>query len=132
MTFSHTCTLPNDATPQQVYDYVVAHLRKQWPNRAWENGFCQYRTSDGLMCAVGCLISDDIDTTEFIGSVSSLIRHFPELPSYIPNNCELLTRLQMVHDEEIVFSDKKRLEADLNSIASLFGLDYTPPEPSID
>ena len=48
---------------QQIFDTVVRHLHQQG-GPALEDGRCQYRTADGLKCAVGCLIPDEIDPYE--------------------------------------------------------------------
>lgn len=49
-----------DATAQQVFDQVVAHLRKQGrASKDYKTGGCFYRGPEGLKCAAGCLISDD-------------------------------------------------------------------------
>lgn len=44
---------------QEIFDKVVNHIRKQG-HPAVENGTCAYRTEDGSMCAVGCLITDEV------------------------------------------------------------------------
>jgi hypothetical protein len=43
---------------QEVFDFVVRFLRKQG-KPATTYSACRYRTSDGLACAVGCLIPND-------------------------------------------------------------------------
>lgn len=40
-------------------DKIEQHLIKQKARAATAGGSCRYRTEDGLMCAVGCLIADD-------------------------------------------------------------------------
>jgi hypothetical protein len=60
-----TITLANiDDTPlQEVFDAMLAHLRKQGckSERYGDNDrrFCMYRHPDGLKCAVGIFIADD-------------------------------------------------------------------------
>lgn len=39
-------------------DKIEQHLTQQKSRAATPGGSCQYRTEDGLMCAVGCLIAD--------------------------------------------------------------------------
>ena len=46
-------------TAQEVFDFVVNHLRTQGKQAVDRDGDCQYCTPDGLKCAVGCLIPDD-------------------------------------------------------------------------
>lgn len=45
---------------QEVFDYVVTHMFTQNQRSLLPDGSgCAYRGSDGRMCAVGCLITDD-------------------------------------------------------------------------
>lgn len=44
-------------TPLETLEKIARHLAVQ-NARAFDGTDCQYRTDDGLMCAVGCLISD--------------------------------------------------------------------------
>lgn len=46
-----------EATPQQVFDQVVTHMRTQKVQAKGAEG-CAYRTGT-LKCAAGCLIADD-------------------------------------------------------------------------
>ena len=41
---------------QILFDTIAGHLLNQ--NAKSENDTCQYRSSDGKMCAIGCLIDD--------------------------------------------------------------------------
>lgn len=45
---------------------IVEHLTKQ-KSRAADDGGCRYRTEDGKMCAVGCLIPDALYSPEIEG-----------------------------------------------------------------
>ena len=51
-------------TKQEVFDKVATHLLKQGEKAEYSTEFgepiCAYRTSEGLKCAVGCLIPDDL------------------------------------------------------------------------
>jgi hypothetical protein len=46
-------------TDQEIFDKVSTHLLQQ-NKPAMEDGRCRYRTSDGLSCAVGCLIAPEV------------------------------------------------------------------------
>lgn len=49
-------------TNQEIFDRVIAHLRKQGEPAFDDEGDCLYRTEINgrvLMCAVGCLIADE-------------------------------------------------------------------------
>lgn len=48
-----------DATAQQVFDQVVAHMIKQGERSIHLGSMCLYRSPTGLKCAAGCLIADD-------------------------------------------------------------------------
>lgn len=43
-------------TKQQIFNTVVAHLRKQGCKSSSPDGVCAYRMPDGRTCAIGCLI----------------------------------------------------------------------------
>lgn len=46
-------------TKQEIFNQVVNHLRAQGCAAKSDDGYCKYRTSDGLKCAAGCLIDDE-------------------------------------------------------------------------
>lgn len=62
-------------TAQEIFTKVVTHLRQQGrqamqgrdPVSEENVGLCMYRTHDGLMCAVGCLIRPEYYDHEFEG-----------------------------------------------------------------
>jgi hypothetical protein len=89
-------TLPQ-ATAQQVYDQVKAHLLKQMkkstnPIVLME---CLYRGANGLKCAAGCLISDE----EYSSNMEN--RTWKELvdKELVPaDHRALINMLQEVHD----------------------------------
>jgi hypothetical protein len=51
---------------QEVFDKVAKHLLTQG-EQAMVDNMCKYRTEDGRMCAVGCLIADDYYNEELEG-----------------------------------------------------------------
>lgn len=53
-------------TNQEIFDTVAVHLLTQNKRATKANcsTTCQYRTSEGLKCAVGCLIPDEKYTPE--------------------------------------------------------------------
>jgi hypothetical protein len=98
---------------QELFDKVASHLLKQNKRAATYDGrgACRYRTDDGLMCAAGCLIPDELyDKVGMEGlAVHSMLRATPALcshlglpsePSELMNDerLELLTALQGIHD----------------------------------
>ena len=120
---------------QDIFDKSSRHLLNQ-AARAVEkeksggmlvNGACRYRSSDGLMCAVGCLIPDELYDPSFeglgFGSNNELHAMFgidPDSPKRL-----LLMRLQKIHDE----SQPESWPELLNELAVTFGLGtYTVEE----
>ena len=92
--------LPENATRQQLFDVVAAHLLRQNKKSMDAAGFCMYRAPDGCKCAIGCLIPDEMyySYLEKRG-IRALAEHFI-VPAYIynPDNLPLLVALQRIHD----------------------------------
>lgn len=115
---------------QQIFDRVATHLLTQGrrslrfrPGSSLPEG-CAYRGTEGLRCAIGCLISDESYDPRMEGrSVHYLVEDnagratFPDLEPLWPHY-ELLRRLQKVHDE----SEPPFWLGQLRAIASEFGL----------
>jgi len=89
-------------TPQEIFDTVVDHLLSQGKKSSVD--VCMYRTSTGLKCAVGILISDsDYDSDMEFSAVDSLYSSQPIgiqewAQQKYPHDLKLLTRLQRLHD----------------------------------
>lgn len=91
-----------DATAQQVFDQVATHMLKQNAQSRSDDGFrCMYRGANGLMCAAGCLMSDeeyapymDKGTSYGGGSWISMVNK-GTIPRY---HLDLIARLQSTHD----------------------------------
>ncbi len=113
-------------TNQEIFDKVVAHLRKQ-NARSVMMLKCLYRGPNGLKCAVGCLISDDAYSrdleTRVVGAskVQSAL-----LASGVPNDettIDMLRSLQQTHD----YQDISNWEHYFMSIAERYNLKYSQP-----
>lgn len=102
-------TLANlaEATPQQVFDQVAAHLLQQNKQSKASlndkgNPGCAYRGDGGLMCAAGCLIADSeydpaMDkTTPKHGTAWSSLVGIGAVPS--TKHDDMIGRLQSLHD----------------------------------
>ena len=111
-----------DATAQQVFDQVAAHLLKQNAQSRSEDGWrCLYRGDKGMMCAAGCLIGDDEYKPFFDqgqsaggGSWAGMVNR-----GTIPgDHKELIGSLQKLHDCESPLSFKSALKrlADENGL----------------
>ena len=85
---------------QSLYEKMRTHLLAM-PGPAWDDaaGGCQYRTSDGNACLVGCLLTDEdareADDTLDEASVLAL-RYFPNVP-YV---AAFFDAAQGIHDRD--------------------------------
>lgn len=125
-------------TMQHEFDAVVEHLFKQG-RPAKQKHFCKYRTEDGLSCAVGCRIPDEMYTDDMEArNASYLIDGFNDgkysLPSELPAYKDMFTELQRVHDGwpnvgslEHPMYHKGDLDEELQRVAIKFGLTYNSP-----
>lgn len=108
------------ATPQQVFDHVVGHLRQQGVKcetltLVGKTG-CSYRNTQGLACAAGSLIFDD----DYVAAMEGT--GWEDATSYLPSaychHVELVEALQDAHDLFALgdWEDKFRLIAISHSI----------------
>ncbi len=101
-------------TPQEAFDKAILHLLTQG-KRAFRGGNCYYRLTDTsgkvLMCAVGCLIPDEMYQHEMENvSAVGLLEKFPALHDVLPNmdmtvGVNILTDLQRLHDRSTSWTD---------------------------
>ena len=103
-----------DATEQEVFDQVANHLLTQGKksedtksedtcrsNPYDDVNLCLYRSSDGLKCAAGCLISDDEYKPEFEQkNWPSLQEKFPHMITM--KHMDLIRQLQNIHDNLVI------------------------------
>ena len=109
-------------TNQEAFDKMVAHLRKQG-QKAQENGTCRYRTKEGLMCAVGCLLTD----AEYKRSMEGKgVEHMQHLYGVLQDlDPPFLAEMQDTHDAYALTD----WEARFADTAARFGLVYVPATP---
>ena len=109
-------------TNQEAFDKMVAHLRKQG-RKAQENGTCRYRTKNGLMCAVGCLLTDD----EYKRGMEGMgVEHMQRLYGVLQDlDPPLLAEMQDTHDAY----DLTEWEERFARTATTYGLVYAPATP---
>ena len=83
-------------TEQDVFNEVWTKITAQG-RPGYENGVCQYRTSDGASCAIGCLIDDA--TAGMILNIA--IDEMPEdyIPEWMRPMLVFLAKLQGAHDK---------------------------------
>ena len=87
-----TTSLENKSL-QEIFQTVETHLLKQMV-KSTEGGVCRYRTSTGLMCAVGCLIPDELYSEE----LECFSVQVPK-QGYAEPKLKLASDLQPVHDD---------------------------------
>ena len=90
---------------QEIFDRVVEHLWNQKVPALNENNTCVYRGPNGTMCAVGCLIPNELYDPEMDEgggkAVDVLFEEFHEVTDKIgftKENLDLLETLQYHHD----------------------------------
>ena len=93
------------ATAQEVFDLVAGHLL--WQNAKSENAdACLYRGPNGLKCAAGFLLNDDVDFSLIENRAWEDAIVLLELSNRHEN---LISTLQMIHDQEDLKDWKERL-----------------------
>lgn len=115
---------------QEIFNKVSTHLLTQG-RPAREEDRCRYRTTDGLFCAVGCLIPDELYSSSFEGkTVIKIIRElYAQGRADWLEHQSLLEKLQWAHDENPPLEDGyfnlKVLRTRLTYIAELFKLEFS-------
>lgn len=84
-------------TSQEVYDKVSAHLLQQKSQSRNREG-CAYRGAGGRMCAVGCLIPDELYKRSFEGKSVNSDDVWAVMQAQGIRCKELLSDLQDMHD----------------------------------
>lgn len=113
-------------TKQEIFDKVVQHLLTQGVKSMDEvHGWCMYRGPNGIKCAVGALITDEVYTDDIenepAAALFSAYRRVLEESGIDPDSQEteqLLVALQDIHDREQCGQWRINLE----SLAELNGL----------
>lgn len=86
---------------QELFDESCSKVLAQG-KPAVDCGWCAYRTSDGLACAVGALITDDefalIKHGGYNGASASSLADHMLLPARLRKHVKLLSALQRCHD----------------------------------
>ena len=97
-------------TNQEIFNKVYKHLLSQRLRSEAIDG-CRYRIN-GLQCAIGCLIPDKFYNPKMEGkSISGALKQFPGLRKlFNKENVDLLTSLQILHDNEPVSMWSYQLE----------------------
>lgn len=118
---------------QGIYDKIVNHLRKQGKPSIDLTGYCAYRGTDGLSCAVGCLISDDAYNPDIEGDSarSSKVEEAliaSGIPMNIPKVSIFLHEMQKIHDGlPYADQDMPLVEDSFKGVCKAFNLEYSAP-----
>jgi hypothetical protein len=110
---------------QQAFTAMVEHLRKQQQRSRLANDItCAYRGQDGLKCAVGVLIPDEIYDKAYEGlDVQSAIQTSKPLAKLLGHvELEMLQDMQNIHD----FQPTEQWERRFELCAADYGLTFTP------
>lgn len=112
---------------QELFDKVVTHLLTQNEKSTKVISgieICAYRGNNGLMCAVGCLIPDEIynEDIEGLRAVNVIEKYMCNYPTYLFYS-RFLEELQYVHDSMSVDLWKD----ELISLAKKEGLQFNEP-----
>jgi hypothetical protein len=108
---------------QKVFSKVEAHLLTQG-ERSEEEGVCMYRYN-GLMCAVGCVITDEHYNTDIEGMCVHSLPYSIKVSIFKDNDkdnieigTEMLSELQDMHDMVSIYNWRSYL----NKIAQEYNL----------
>lgn len=110
-------------TEQEFFDKTITHLVTQGRPAMTAAGTCKYRTTDGLKCAIGCHIPDELYSRRMEGdSVYQLVERYPETQKYIPETLTLAADLQDIHDTNGCWSRPEYMIERLQQVAKLYDL----------
>ena len=120
---------------QEVFDYVINHLRQQGKQSTSKANGCEYRTDEGLACAVGCLIPNDKYESWIEGKpIDDLIWDYKHESGMI-YHLSILKSLQQFHDTSTTWIDYTgskpyaEFEAGAERLARRFNLVLAPRLP---
>ena len=117
---------------QKVFDKVVNHLLTQNAKSFDEIAGCMYRGGNGMMCAVGCLITDagyDPEIESLVMGSLAVNNALEKSGINVDDDEEeyLLRDLQRLHDGFLLYGKNYEVSEwpeGLKSIASHYGLNY--------
>jgi len=89
-------------TKQEIFDKIAVHLLTQNAVSVGpgDNQMCKYRTDDGLSCAIGCLIPDELYVKKLEGKEVGSSRIVREVLKKVGifNEGRFLVHFQQMHD----------------------------------
>lgn len=111
-------------TTQEAYEAIRTYFETEAIGLAKDgNGACQYRTDDGQKCAVGCLIPDEVYSTEMEWkNVTALFDSMPYVAGYFHGvDRRFLADAQVMHDS--IANDRAAFVRGLDFVARAHGLE---------
>lgn len=134
----HILPLTVDKTEQQVFDKVATHLLTQracslmseedkarlHENPASTAAICAYRGKNGLKCAVGVLIPDEVYADNMEQVRVSGLRRMDGItgPLFAEEHLSLLTMLQNAHDDNAKIDGPVDFTLQLYRVAEMYDL----------
>ena len=131
---------------QQVFDQILAKMRTQGkPAIDPTSKKCEYKTDEGLHCAIGCLLNDEIvgEWGKLKGMgikqlPDSIVDYLSDLAGGLDDAEYFFSRCQQAHDdacwydcEAVTSSDwLYGFEKNMQNVASSYNLTYSPPAPT--
>lgn len=85
---------------KKVFTKIVNHLRKQNTKSSNKRGDCLYRGPNGLKCAAGCLIPDELYTKSLEGNNVYDLRFQKiwDVLGYSERTISMVSDMQYIHD----------------------------------
>lgn len=106
-------------TKQEIFDKVWTGLKAQgFQQSVSDDGLCKYRGLNGLKCAAGHLIPDDVYSPKMEGATADDLPWFRA--EFNKEDLEFIFKLQLVHDEPD--GDDDHMKRELTRFAKLNGL----------
>jgi hypothetical protein len=93
----------NFKSKQQLLNYIFKSLYDQGKQSKNETGDCLYRGSNGIKCAIGCILPDKLynikmENLDVDGLIENSIYGTFNIPWYIKRNKKFLSYVQTIHD----------------------------------
>lgn len=113
---------------QEIYDKVYNHLLKQGC-AAIEDCYCRYRTSSGNMCAIGCMIPDEMYDSKMEGDdIRMVLENFENVSNFFKvessDDVKFLKELQRAHDFELDVYGIEGWKRAMRRIALRYNLEF--------
>lgn len=95
-------------TNQEIFDRIYLALYKQGRPSVDESGNCLYRSKNGLKCAAGHIIPDELYHTEYEGTTFECLNDTINLLDFDREQVQLIASLQSIHDSNTMFYEVRQ------------------------